>query len=73
MQFFDASQFPWSNSKLPQNMALTLGSAQRLAGSTGSRKIDCSWYDSSFDLAQGLEVAEHDNDTLYQLWELSRN
>lgn len=32
----------------------------------------CGWFDSSFDLAQGLEVAEQDDETLYQLWALSR-
>lgn len=31
----------------------------------------CGWYDSSFDLAQGLHVVEQDNDILFQLWELS--
>ena len=36
------------------------------------RKVDCGWYDSSFDLARGLEVVEQDDDALYQLWELSR-
>lgn len=62
MQFFASSQFPWSNSKLPQ--AAALGAAAGVAG---------AWHDSSFDLAQGLEVSEEDNDTLYQLWELSHN
>ena len=32
----------------------------------------CGWFDSSFDLAQGLEVDEQDDASLYQLWELSR-
>jgi hypothetical protein len=68
MQFFSSSQFPWSNSKLPQ------GAALRCVNSVGAAtKKDCGWYDSSFDLAQGLEVVEQDCDTLYQLWELSQN
>lgn len=68
MQFFSSSQFPWSNSKLPQ------GAALRCVNSVGAGpKKDCGWYDSSFDLAQGLEVVEQNCDTLYQLWELSQN
>lgn len=67
MQFFN-SQSTWSNSKLPQGAALRCVNS----GSAGLKK-DCGWYDSSFDLAQGLEVLEQDCDTLYQLWELSQN
>lgn len=68
MQFFSSSHFPWSNSKLPPVVA-----PQAACTSAGARKGDCGWYDSSFDLTQGLEVVEQDCDTLYQLWELSRN
>ena len=64
---FPSSQHPWSNSKLPQF------ATARLYTGIGSRKLEhCGWYDSSLDLAQGLEIVEQDNDTLYQLWELSR-
>ena len=28
----------------------------------------CGWFDSSFELTQGLEITEHDDATLYQLW-----
>ncbi|HEY8875921.1 MAG TPA: hypothetical protein VIN03_00065 [Roseateles sp.] len=66
MQFANSSQFPWNNSKLPQIVA-----PRGMTTAAGPRK-DCGWYDSSFDLARGLEVSEDDNDTLYQLWELSR-
>lgn len=31
------------------------------------------WFDSSLDLAQGLEVTEHDCDALYELWRLARS
>lgn len=65
MQPFSPSQQPWSNSTLPQDVP------QR-ARATAARKRDCGWFDSSFDLAEGLEVTEQDSDTLYQLWELSR-
>lgn len=68
MQFFASSQSPWSNSKLPQAVV-----ARGMSSQAAGRKIDCGWYDSSFDLAQGLEVVEQDCKTLYQLWELSRN
>lgn len=27
----------------------------------------CGWYDSSFELAAGLEISEQDDDVLYQL------
>lgn len=71
VQFFSSSQFPWSNSKPAQIVPLRA----RELGTTPvglMQRIDCGWYDSSFDLAQGLEVSEQDHDTLYQLWELSR-
>lgn len=67
MQSFSESQLPWPDSKLPLAMiSLAAG------GKGGARKLDCGWYDSSFDLARGLEVSEQDNDTIYQLWELSQ-
>ena len=71
MQFLNSSQNPWSTSKLPMG-----GQQPRprnpQVGSNGKPEI-CGWYDSSFDLARGLEVSEQDSDTLYQLWELSQN
>ena len=68
MQIFDSSQSPWSNSKLP-----LAGASRSLSTPAAARKLDCGWYDSSFDLARGLEVVEEDCDTLYQLWDLSQN
>ena len=69
MQFFSSSQFPFVNSKLPQ-----VAMPRFAGGAAAAAKLDCGWYDSSFDLAHGLEVCEADhNDTLYQLWELSRS
>lgn len=74
MQFFNSSQSFWSNSKLPQPvMARPQSAGVTTNGHGAGRKIDCGWYDSSFDLSRGLEVSEQDNDTMYQLWELSRN
>ena len=69
MQFFNSSQSPWSNSKLP--LAMPTRSRSWLVA--GVKPEICGWYDSSFDLSTGLEVSEQDNDTLYQLWELSQN
>lgn len=69
MQFFSSSQHNWSNSKLP--MAMQARPQGRLKA--GGKPDICGWYDSSFDLATGLEVVEEDCDTLYQLWELSQN
>jgi len=68
MQFFASSQSPWSNSKLPQAVPV-----RGISAIAAARKADCGWYDSSFDLARGLEVVEEDCDTLYQLWDLSLN
>jgi hypothetical protein len=69
MHFFSSSQFPCGNSKLPQ-----VAAPMRAAGSVVGPKIDCGWYDSSFDLARGLEICEDvHNDMLYQLWELSQH
>ena len=69
MQFFSSSQFPWVNSKLP----IAAMARPRGVVVAGAKPEICGWYDSSFDLARGLEVSEQDNDTLYQLWELSQN
>ncbi|MFO1228282.1 hypothetical protein [Roseateles sp.] len=33
----------------------------------------CGWYDSSFELLDGLEVTEQHDDDLYQLWQLADN
>lgn len=68
MQFFHSSQQPWSPSKSPAAMP-----APPRVAAPGVKPELCGWYDSSFDLARGLEVSEEDNDTLYQLWELSQN
>ena len=70
MQFFSASQYPWPTSKLPMAMPAVRPASTAAA----ARKPEiCGWYDSSFDLSAGLEVSEQDNDTLYQLWELSQH
>ncbi|HEV6968478.1 MULTISPECIES: hypothetical protein [Roseateles] len=68
MQTFSASQQPWSNSKF--NLAAQ--ARPRTAPRPGAKPETCGWYDSSFDLATGLEVDEQADDTLYQLWQLSQ-
>jgi hypothetical protein len=35
--------------------------------------LTCGWYDSSFELQDGLEVTEQHDDDLYQLWQLADN
>lgn len=67
MQTFSASQQPWSNSKF--NLA---AAARPRATRPAAKPETCGWYDSSFDLAAGLEVDEQSDDTLYQLWQLSQ-
>ena len=66
MRFFSSSQLPWPNPRLP---AALLPRTRDGASKPESR----SWYDSSFDLAQGLDVLEQDDDALFQLWDLSLN
>ena len=68
MQFFASSQSPWSISKLPMAMQ----ARPAAMGMSAPKPEVCGWYDSSYDLSMGLEVSEQDNDTLYQLWELSQ-
>lgn len=38
-----------------------------------AHKMDCGWYDSSYDLTRGLDIVEQDDDALYQLWTLARH
>lgn len=69
MQFPNSSPSFWSHSRLPLPAGRTR--PRGLPGTGAARKLDCGWYDSSMDLAQGLEITEEDNDALYQLWQLS--
>lgn len=63
-----------STSPTPRGADATWRS-QALAQSViaAARKMDCGWYDSSFDLARGLDIVEQDDDALYQLWALARH
>ncbi|MFT7722351.1 MAG: hypothetical protein QM788_05925 [Roseateles sp.] len=65
MHFFHALQTARPNTPPPA----ALPQAQPAVPRTPSEA--CGWFDSSFDLAAGLEVSEQDCDTLYQLWQLS--
>ena len=65
-----SSQFAWSASSLRSVTAGSPGAGRRAPAPR--RAEPCGWFDSSFDLAQGLDITEQDSDTLYQLWELSR-
>lgn len=62
----------FSVSPLPSPVATTL--AQLHAAEPASQQEQdpmppksCGWYDSSFELAAGLEISEQDDDVLYQL------
>jgi|GEM_PF-6733990 len=59
---------------LRSNALLSLVAQMPGRSPVGARKpVEiCGWFDSSLDLAKGLDVTEQDNDTMYQLWELSR-
>ncbi|RZJ08324.1 MAG: hypothetical protein EOP39_14140 [Rubrivivax sp.] len=72
MQFFHSSQTPWVSSKPPLTPAPLAPVARSRAPAPGFKPATCAWYDSSFDLAEGLEVTEED-DTLFQLWDMSRD
>jgi len=67
MQFVSSSQHPGARS--PQ---AALPHSCDMEGITGGPEL-CGWFDSSFDLAHGLLVVEQDDDSLYQLWKLSRH
>ena len=68
MQFFSASQQPRPLSKppVPAMPARPCAEAQE----PEIKPETCGWYDSSFDLASGLEISEQADDMLYQLCEL---
>lgn len=66
MQFFAPSHATTSSSKLPAFSA----SRPRQAAPGTPELRGC--FESSLDLAQGLEVTEHDCATLYDLWRLAR-
>ena len=68
------SQFAWPASSLGGAPSVTPAASRTARGRAPAprRPEPCGWFDSSFDLAQGLDITEQDSDTLYQLWELSR-
>ncbi|NCT85308.1 MAG: hypothetical protein GXC94_19325 [Comamonadaceae bacterium] len=68
MQFFSSPRHPWPSVKPPP----TALPRPREAADACAPEL-CGWFDSSFDLAQGLQVVEQDDDALYQLWKLSLN
>ena len=67
MQFFSVSQQPRSTSKPP--VAALPAQPRAEAQELDMKPETCGWYDSSFDLASGLEISEQDDDMLYQLCE----
>ena len=68
MQFLSAPLHPWPTAKLPP----VVRPRPRDTADVGLPDL-CGWYDSSYDLTQGLQVVEQGDDSLYQLWKLSLN
>ena len=64
---------PAASIALTQGRLEVAGRTQAPAAIAAARKMDCGWYDSSFDLARGLDIVEQDDDALYQLWTLARH
>ena len=65
MQLFNVSQ-PRSLAKPP--VAMTVPSCVAAPEADPETKPEaCGWYDSSFDLASGMEITEQADDMLYQL------
>ncbi|MCY4745896.1 hypothetical protein NYO99_13005 [Pelomonas sp. UHG3] len=67
--FFTSSQQPWTQPKAVSMLATPMRAP---AVPAVSKPECCGWFDSSFDLAAGLDVTEQDCNTLYQLWDLSQ-
>jgi len=65
MQFFSLSQ-PRPLAQPPEASL----PAQPPADALGLETKPCGWFDSSFELAAGLEISEQEDDLLYQLCEL---
>jgi len=71
MQLFSVSHQPSAMSKSP---VAALPARPRVEARELQTKPEaCGWYDSSFDLASGLEISEQDDDVLYQLCEFCLN
>ena len=65
MHLFNALQRPWAVAKPPVAIALPPPAATDEAPEAMPEA--CGWFDSSFELAKGLEISEQDDDLLYQL------
>lgn len=69
MHFFSPSPRP---SSLPRVAALPVAAPAEPAADA-PRPEGCGWFDSSFELTHGVEITEHDDRTLYQLWSSCRH
>ena len=65
MHFFSPSP---RSSSLPCAAALPVAASTDPAVADAARPEGCGWFDSSFELTHGVEITEHDDRTLYQLW-----
>jgi hypothetical protein len=69
MQFFSVSQQPSSVAKPPVAQP-AVPELQPAPVQDLMKPERCGWYDSSFELAAGLEISVQDDDVLYQLCEV---
>ncbi|MEO3691800.1 hypothetical protein [Roseateles paludis] len=74
MEFFSSTLSGFRSSGARTRMA-DAGSATRPQMHFAGRRnpLACGWYDSSFELLDGLEVTEQHDDDQYQLWQLADN
>lgn len=66
MQLFNISQ-PRSLPKLPVAVPAQPRAEAQPLPELAPAPEGCGWFDSSFELAAGLEISEQDDDLLYQL------
>lgn len=71
MQLFNVSQ-PRSFSKPPVAMPVQPRADEQEPAQAVAPE-SCGWFDSSFELAAGLEISEQDDDLLYQLCQFFLN
>lgn len=70
MEFFSVS-FQSAAARSRAKGIAGLQAAPRIANLDRLAEMPCGWSDSSYELREGLEVIEQDDDMLYQFWELS--
>lgn len=74
MEFFSSTLSGFRSSGARTRMA-DAGSVPRPQTHFAARRnpLTCGWYDSSFELLDGVDVTEQHDDDQYQLWQLADN